>query len=89
LCIRKIKSDDSKRPASAALLFRICTSIFAAELIKTNQLNPYYMKKFLYILLFATVSSMSISACTEESVEPKKEDSGTTGGGTGGDPVKP
>jgi hypothetical protein len=47
------------------------------------------MKKFVYILLFAAVSSMTISACTEESVEPKKEDTGNTGGGTGGDPIKP
>jgi hypothetical protein len=49
------------------------------------------MKKFLYILLFAAVSSMTISACTEESVEPKQDTTDTTGGGGngGGDPIKP
>jgi hypothetical protein len=45
------------------------------------------MKKILYILLFSVVSSMSFSACTEESVEPKQEDGGTSGGGTGNDPL--
>jgi hypothetical protein len=31
------------------------------------------MKKFIYILLFAFVSALSFSACTEEEVAPSNE----------------
>ena len=49
------------------------------------------MKKILYILLFAAVTSVSVSACTEESVEPKQDTTTGETGGTGGtaDPIKP
>jgi hypothetical protein len=46
------------------------------------------MKKILYILLLIAVSTVSFTACTEEVVAPKTQDT-TTGGGTGGDPIKP
>jgi hypothetical protein len=41
------------------------------------------MKKIIYTLLFAFVSSMTFTACTEEEVKPSTE---LNGGGTGSDP---
>lgn len=41
------------------------------------------MKKIIYILLFAFVSAMSFTACTEEEVVPSTE---LNGGGAGVDP---
>ena len=41
------------------------------------------MKKLIYIVLFAFVTSMAVSACTEEEVKPSTE---LNGGGTGSDP---
>jgi hypothetical protein len=40
------------------------------------------MKKLLYILLFALVSSTTITACTEEEVKPASD------GGAANDPIK-
>jgi hypothetical protein len=31
------------------------------------------MKKFIYIVLFAFVTAMSVTACTEEEVNPRTE----------------
>lgn len=45
------------------------------------------MKKFLYILMFAVVSSMAVTSCTEENIEPTKEN-GTNNGGSQNDPIK-
>ena len=41
------------------------------------------MKKLIYILLFAFVSAMSFTACTEEEVTPSTELNG------GGNPIRP
>ena len=41
------------------------------------------MKKIVYALLFAFVTAMSFTACTEEEVNPSTE---LNGGGTGSDP---
>jgi hypothetical protein len=41
------------------------------------------MKKLIYIVLFAFVTAMSVTACTEEEVKPSSE---LNGGGTGSDP---
>jgi hypothetical protein len=38
------------------------------------------MKKFIYIVLFAFVTTMSVTACTEEEVKPRTE---LTGNGLG------
>jgi hypothetical protein len=38
------------------------------------------MKKFIYIFLFASVSALSFTACTEEEVKPSTE---LNGGGSG------
>jgi hypothetical protein len=46
------------------------------------------MKKVLYILAIAVVTSVAFSACTEEVVTPKTESTGA-GSGTGTDPIKP
>jgi uncharacterized lipoprotein YehR (DUF1307 family) len=40
------------------------------------------MKKLLYIVLFALVSSVSITACTEEEIKPASD------GGAANDPIK-
>jgi hypothetical protein len=45
------------------------------------------MKKVLYILAFAVVTSVAFTACTEEVVTPKTENN--NGSGTGTDPVTP
>jgi len=37
------------------------------------------MKKLIYIMLFAAITAMSVSACTEEEVNPN---AGPTSGGT-------
>jgi len=34
------------------------------------------MKKFIYVLLFAIVSAMTISSCTEEEIAPSTENGG-------------
>ena len=47
------------------------------------------MKKFLYILVFAAVVSVSFSSCTEEVVAPTQETGDTNGGTSGEDPIKP
>ena len=41
------------------------------------------MKKLIYILLFAFVSAMSVTACTEEEISPNTELNG------GGQPSEP
>jgi len=41
------------------------------------------MKKLFYILLFISVASASITACTEEEVKPQTE-----GSNSGGVPIK-
>jgi hypothetical protein len=41
------------------------------------------MKKLIYIALFAFVTAMSVTACTEEEVKPSVEMSGN---GNGSDP---
>lgn len=41
------------------------------------------MKKLIYLLLFITLTSATISSCTEEEVKPQTE----TGNG-GGSPIK-
>ena len=41
------------------------------------------MKKLLYLLLFITLTSASITACTEEEVKPQTE-----GSNAGGSPIK-
>lgn len=43
------------------------------------------MKKVIYIVLFAFVTAMSVTACTEEEVRPTTE---LNGGGTGNDDPK-
>jgi len=51
--------------------------------------NPHkLMKKFIYILLFAFVSALSFSACTEEAVTPSNELGMGDGGGGSIDPIK-
>lgn len=42
------------------------------------------MKKIIYIILFAFVTSMSVSACTEEEVAPT-----ANGGGEASEKTKP
>lgn len=44
------------------------------------------MKKFMYILVLAFVTSVSFTGCSEEEVTPKSELE--NGGGTGSDPIK-
>lgn len=46
------------------------------------------MKKFLYILAVVVATSMTFTACTEEAIEPQKEN-GTGSGSSGNDPIKP
>jgi hypothetical protein len=46
------------------------------------------MKKVLYILALVFVSSLAFTACSEEVVEPKVEETGGNGGSTGTDPIK-
>lgn len=41
------------------------------------------MKKLIYLLLFITLTTASISACTEEEVKPQIE-----GDNTGGSPIR-
>jgi hypothetical protein len=41
------------------------------------------MKKLIYLILFITLTSASITACTEEEVKPKTE-----GSNLGGSPIK-
>jgi hypothetical protein len=43
------------------------------------------MKKFIYILVLSFVTSLSVSSCTEESVEPRKADNN---GGSASDPLE-
>jgi hypothetical protein len=43
------------------------------------------MKKLIYIILIAFVSSMTITSCTEDEVKPTEE--GTEGGHDEGDPI--
>jgi len=40
------------------------------------------MKKIIYLLLFITIASTTITSCTEEEVKPQTEGSG------GGSPIK-
>jgi hypothetical protein len=47
------------------------------------------MKKILYVLMLALVSTLSFSACTEEAVTPKTEEAGSGTGGGSNDPIKP
>ena len=42
------------------------------------------MKKLIYIILFAFVTAMSVSACTEEEITPTTE---LNGGGNPSDPI--
>ena len=42
------------------------------------------MKKLIYIVLFAFVTAMSVTACTEEEIKPTTELNG--GSGTNNDP---
>lgn len=42
------------------------------------------MKKLIYTILFAIITSVAISACTDENIRP--QDGGTTGGS--GDPCQ-
>ena len=42
------------------------------------------MKKIIYILLFAFVAAISVTACTEEEVVPSTE---LNGGGNPSDPI--
>jgi hypothetical protein len=37
------------------------------------------MKKLLYFLLFAIITSLAISSCTEEEIKPQTESSGVGG----------
>ena len=37
------------------------------------------MKKLMYLLLFATIASVSITSCTEEEVKPQVEGSSVAG----------
>lgn len=46
------------------------------------------MKTKLYILLFALVSAFAVTACADEEVSPKTEDTGNTGGNGQQDPIK-
>lgn len=46
------------------------------------------MKKFIYVLFIALVSSVAISGCTEEEITPTQESSGSNGGGGSADPLK-
>jgi hypothetical protein len=41
------------------------------------------MKKLIYLLLFVTLASASITACTEEEIKPQTE-----GNNSGGSPIK-
>jgi hypothetical protein len=41
------------------------------------------MKKLIYLLLFISVASSTITACTEEEVKPQTE-----GNNSGGSPIK-
>jgi hypothetical protein len=42
------------------------------------------MKKVIIAITLCLFTSMAISSCTEENITPKKEDSGTSGGGSDG-----
>ena len=44
------------------------------------------MKKLIYVILVAFVSSMAITSCTEDEVKPNTE-GGNSGGGEGTDPI--
>lgn len=44
------------------------------------------MKKLIYVILVAFVSSMAITSCTEDEIKPGTEE-GTPGGGSGEDPL--
>jgi hypothetical protein len=44
------------------------------------------MKKILYILLLVVVCAATFTACSEDEVTPKTEN--TNGGGNGQDPIK-
>jgi len=41
------------------------------------------MKKFIFALILAVAAGMTITSCTEEVIAPTNE-TGTTGGGSGG-----
>ena len=45
------------------------------------------MKKFIYIVILALVSTLAVTSCTEETVAPKQQVSGDGGGVS--DPIKP
>ena len=47
------------------------------------------MKKLIYIILFATFSSLVVTACTEEEVTPTSADKSNGGGNGSADPLKP
>jgi hypothetical protein len=36
------------------------------------------MKKFLYTIVFAVVTAVSISSCTEQNIKPKDDDGGVS-----------
>ncbi len=42
------------------------------------------MKKFIYIVLFAMASSLTVTSCTEEVVQPTQNDNGGPTDGQGG-----
>ncbi len=44
------------------------------------------MKKFIYMLVLATVVSVSITACSDEEIKPRTELDGA--GGTPSDPIR-
>ena len=61
-----------------------------ARLKPKTILAPQTMKKILYILILAAVSSVSFSACTEEAITPKTEEDTTGTTPTPPiDPIKP
>ncbi len=42
------------------------------------------MKKFIYIILFAMATSLTVTSCTEEVVQPTQNENGGGGDGQGG-----
>ncbi len=66
------------------------TTTLRYNLIKTktnNTLNFTPMKKTILIAIFALVSAMSITSCTEETVAPTKHQDSMPAGGVS-DPIK-
>jgi hypothetical protein len=57
---------------------------FIAKKAISKTLNLITMKKIIYVLLFALVTAMSVTACTEEEVTPSTELNG--GGAADKDP---